>query len=198
MRTMPSRAVLVSASCALLCATTGCDPREDPGVWAEGPPFLILGSAAEQPPSVDDGTSVYVQARGGSFVSIVTYGCKHRYTSLGLDATASCAELPGSEPLYLFVKAIDRDCQVESRLYADCDLLGDAGLGEGACGSHGAFIASAVLSVASRSGKDGAPVDALSSIDMSRADADAIGANRTDAPAADDPATSADAREGDP
>ncbi len=103
-----------------------------------------------QPGSPADGTAIYVQARGGSFVSIVTYGGKHRYTTLGQDAKASCAELPGSEPLYLFVKPDEAECTVEARLYADCDTLGDGGIGLGICGSHDAFIASAVMTVASR------------------------------------------------
>jgi hypothetical protein len=85
-------------------------------------------------------------------VSVVTYGGKHRYTTLGYDAKASCAELPGTEPLYLFVKPDERECLVEVRLYSDCDSLGDGGLALGVCGSHDSFIASQILTVLSRGG----------------------------------------------
>jgi hypothetical protein len=134
---------------ALAVLVAGCDPGEDPGVWDNGPTFLIVGRAVQQPSSPADGTAVFVQARGGSFVSIVTYGGVHRYTTLGHDAKASCAELPGSEPLYFFVKPDAKECIVEARLYADCDAL-DSGVGFGICGSHDSFIASSVLTVLSR------------------------------------------------
>jgi hypothetical protein len=144
--------VLVASLALVTLAAMGCDAGEDPGVWKTGPTFLIVGAAASQPASPQDGTAIFVQARGGSFVSIVTYGGKHRYTTLGYDAKASCAELPGTEPLYLFVKPDDRECLVEVRLYSDCDSLGDGGLALGVCGSHDSFIASEVLTVLSRAG----------------------------------------------
>jgi hypothetical protein len=144
------RALVASFGVVVLATALACDPAEDPGVWDKGPTFLIMGPSVAQPSSPAEGTSIYVQARGGSFVSIVTYGGKHRYTSLGQDAKASCAELPGSEPLYLFVRPDDEECVVETRLYADCDTLGDGGIGLGICGSHDAFIASALMTVTSR------------------------------------------------
>src|SRR5258705_9626970 len=108
MRTMASpalrlgRAIMASASMASLTAIAACDPGEDPGVWNNGPTFLILGQARNQPPSPQDGTSVFIQARGGSFVGVATFGCAHRYAELLAEATNSCAELPGAEPLYFF------------------------------------------------------------------------------------------------
>jgi hypothetical protein len=148
------RAIVPFLGVALLAIAQGCDPAEDPGVWEEGPPFLIVGQAVEQPASPADWTAIYVQARGGSFVSIVTNGGKHRYTAIGQDAKASCAELPGSEPLYLLIKPDDDECIVETRLYADCDNL-DGDLGFGVCGSHASFIASSLLTVSSRLPRDG-------------------------------------------
>ena len=164
---------MASLGAFALCLA-GCDPSEDPGVWDNGPTFLIVGRAAVQPKLPADGTAIYVQARGGSFVSIVTYGGVHRYTPLGHDAKASCAELPGSEPLYLFVKPEAKECIVEAHLYGDCDAL-DGGVGLGVCGSHESFIASSVLTVASTDPAilDAAPVsDAPSERDATR-DADA-------------------------
>jgi hypothetical protein len=152
---------MASASVALISAVGACDPGEDPGVWTSGPTFLVLGQAKNQPPSAQDGTSIFVQARGGSFVSITTYGCQHRYAALTQDANSSCAELPGSEPLYFLVKPSDRDCVVEARLYGDCDPSADAAASYGVCGPHDAFVASAVLAVRPRvASRDGGPVDA--------------------------------------
>jgi hypothetical protein len=167
MRTMASpalrlgRAIVASASVAALSLIEACDPGEDPGVWNNGPTFLILGQAERQPPSPQDGSSVFIQARGGSFVSVATYGCQHRYAELAADATNSCAELPGAEPLYFFVKPTDHDCVVEARLFADCDPSMDAAASFGVCGPHDAFIASAILTVRPRvATRDGGPADA--------------------------------------
>ena len=150
---------MASALVASLSAVEACDPGEDPGVWDNGPTFLILGPARSQPPSPQDGTSVFIQARGGSFVSVATTGCQHRYAELAADATTSCAELPGSEPLYFLVKPIDRDCLVEARLYADCDPSADGAASFGVCGPHDQFIASAVLTVRPRVARDGGTAD---------------------------------------
>lgn len=111
---------------------------------------MILAPAAVQPASPDDGTAIFVQGRGGSFASIVTYGGKHRYTSLARDAVSSCADLPGDEPLYLIVKPDGAECVVEARLYGDCDSLPDGGAALGICGVHDAFVTSAVLTVPNR------------------------------------------------
>jgi hypothetical protein len=155
---------------ASLAIAQGCDPAEDPGVWDPGPPFLIVAPAVDQPVSPADGTAIYVQARGGSFVSIETKNGKHRYTSLGQEAKASCAELPGSEPLYLIVIPDGDECIVETRLYGDCDVLDDSGIGLGICGSHQAFIASSLLTVLARGPKrdGGGVVDAGRDVDAAR------------------------------
>jgi hypothetical protein len=150
------RAFMASLGAASFAIAQGCDPAEDPGVWDPGPTFLIVAPAVEQPAAPEDGTAIYIQARGGSFVSIVTTGGKHRYTELGQDAKSSCAQLPGSEPLYLIVKPDNEECVVETRLYADCDTLGDGAIGLGICGSHTAFIASDLMTVLSRAKKSDA------------------------------------------
>jgi hypothetical protein len=173
MRTMPAlrlgRAIMASASVTSLFAVQACDPGEDPGVWSRGPTFLIVGEARTQPASPEDGSTVFIQARGGSFVSIATYGCKHRYASISEDATSSCAELPGSQPLYVIVKAIDHDCVVEARLYAECDPSQDAAASFGVCGPHDEFIESAILAVRPRvTARDGAPGDV--GVEVDRAD----------------------------
>jgi hypothetical protein len=129
-------------------AVAGCDANEDPDVSVTGPSFLIVAPAAIQPTSPEEGTTIYVQARGGTFVGITTYGGKHRYLQLAGDAIESCAELPGSEPLYLLVKPDDVECIVEARLYADCDPEGGTALQM--CNDHSSFVESAVVPIAAR------------------------------------------------
>lgn len=129
-------------------ATAGCDAGEDPDVSVAGPPFLIVAPAAIQPTSPEEGTTIYVQARGGTFVGITTYGGKHRYLQLVGDTVESCAELPGSEPLYLIVKPDDVECIVEARLYADCDSEGGTALQM--CNNHTSFVESAIIPIAGR------------------------------------------------
>jgi hypothetical protein len=126
-----------------------CDPSEDSAVALEGPPFLIVAPSADQPTSPEEGTTIYVQARGGTFVGITTYGGTHRYSALISDATESCAELPGSEPLYLLVKPDDEECVVEARLYADCDP-NEGGTALQMCNDHSSFVESVILPVVDR------------------------------------------------
>jgi hypothetical protein len=112
---------------------------------------LIVAPAAIQPTSPEEGTTIYVQARGGSFIGITTYQGRHRYSALAGDAFESCAELPGSSPLYLVVKPDDEECVVEARLYADCDPSeGGAAMALQICNRHGSFVQSVVLPVQSR------------------------------------------------
>jgi hypothetical protein len=127
----------------------GCDPKEDAEVGSPGPSFLIVAPAAEQPDSPEEGTNVYVQARGGTFVGITTYGGRHRYSALAGDAVESCAELPGSEPLYLLVKPDDEECIVEARLYADCDPS-EGGSAAEMCNNHSSYIESVVVPIVNR------------------------------------------------
>jgi hypothetical protein len=133
----------------LAVGIAGCDPKEDAEVDLAGPAFLIVAPAAEQPNSPEEGTTIYVQARGGTFVGIATYGGKHRYSALAGDAVESCAELPGSEPLYLLVKPDDEECIVEARLYADCDP-NEGGSALEMCNNHSSFVESVVIPVTDR------------------------------------------------
>jgi len=133
---------------AIASIAAGCDASEDPDVTLAGPPFLIVAPAAIQPTSPEEGTTIYVQARGGSFVGITTYHGKHRYSALAGDAVESCAELPGSAPLYMLVKPDDEECLVEARLYADCDPSeGGSAMALQTCNNHGSFVESAVIPV---------------------------------------------------
>jgi hypothetical protein len=134
-----------------MASLAGCDASEDPEVSLAGPPFLIVAPAAVQPTSPEDGTTIYVQARGGTFVGITTYQGKHRYSALAGDVIESCAELPGSAPLYLLVKPDDEECLVEARLYADCDPNeGGAAMALQTCNKHGSFVESVVIPVQAR------------------------------------------------
>jgi len=132
-----------------LLATPACDPAQDaPASEQDGPTFLTVIRAAVQPTSPDEGVAMVVQARGGYVVGINTYGGQHRYAAVGTPTTSSCAELPGSEPLYVLVKPDDRACVLEARLYADCDP-DDGGSAQQMCTSNnGGFLTSVVVPVA--------------------------------------------------
>jgi hypothetical protein len=151
-----ARLVVTSLALALSFSGAACDPAEDPAVWKEGPAFLTVAPSADQPSTDERGTSIFVQARGGSFVSIVTYGGKHRYTTLPNEMTVSCAVLPGPEPMYLFVKPDGRECTLEARLYTACDPGMDSSVSLGICGGQDTYVASAALTIA-RPNLDGSP-----------------------------------------
>jgi hypothetical protein len=155
---------------------TGCDPGEDAQVSVEGPPFLIVAPAAVQPTSPEEGTTIYIQARGGTFVGIRTYSGKHQYSQLVGFAVESCAELPGSEPLYLLVKPDSEECVVEVRLYADCDP-NEGGSALQMCNNHSSFVESVVVPITSRTFNRPA-VDASA---ITRTDLDAARGILTDA-----------------
>ncbi|HKQ69468.1 MAG TPA: hypothetical protein VJT73_09020 [Polyangiaceae bacterium] len=166
----------------------GCDPKEDPAAEFEGPPFLIVAPAAEQAVSPNEGTTIYVQARGGSYVGITTHGGSHRYQALEGDSRESCAELPGSAPLYVIVKPDDVESLVEVRLYADCDEH-EGGSALQMCNNHESFVQSVVVAVKrpllnppAASGKD-AGADAKA--DAAKADAAMGDAAKADAAKAD-------------
>src|SRR4051812_37573488 len=83
---------LACASVAVALTAAGCDPKEDPAVAFVGPPFLILAKAEVQPSSPEEGTTMYVQARGGTYVGLTTYGGTHSYAGQSTDVAESCAE----------------------------------------------------------------------------------------------------------
>jgi hypothetical protein len=171
---VPCRHLLAFVALVALVSSEACDPSEDPSVGQSGPAFLIVGQAAVQPLPPEQGTAFYIQARGGSFVSIVTYGGKHKHADLGRETNVSCSELPGNgEPLYFLVRPEQRECVVEARLYADCDVPPDGGAVLGICGPHDAFVASAVVTVPARGGDpDGGTADANRVADVAAADND--------------------------
>jgi hypothetical protein len=165
----------------------GCDPGEDPQVALLGPSFLIVAPAADQPTSPEEGTTIYVQARGGTFVGITTYEGRHRYSALVGDAVESCAELPGSEPLYLLVKPDDEECIVEARLYADCDP-GEGGSALQMCNNHSSFVASAIVPIGNRRFNQTGPSPSIDASIISRpsdAGRDAAGDVASDRPRTD-------------
>lgn len=129
---------------AAVCAACG---DEVPPVWEDGPPFLIVGNAAKQG---SPGTSrIYVQARGGDYVGIVTHGGAHAMSALPAPAHTSCAALHGSEPLYIDVQAYDPNCLVEVRLYSICDGASMAGevVPLQVCETEGTFVSTTTVPV---------------------------------------------------
>lgn len=69
---------------------------------------------------------MYVEARGGNYVGILTHGCGHSLAG-PVNEAASCGVLPdATNPMYFLVKPVaGQQCIVEARLYYVCD---DAGL----------------------------------------------------------------------
>ena len=118
-----ARALASVALLALAGATAGCDPSQDPPVWDDGPPFLIMAPAVTQPESPDQGTIVFVQARGGNHVAIQTLEGTHRYGTLNGYVHRSCAEISASRPLYLMVRPDSAETIIEARLYNMCDSI---------------------------------------------------------------------------
>jgi hypothetical protein len=193
---------------------SACDPTQDaPSSTQDGPTFLTVLPAAEQPISPEEGVAVVVQARGGTQVGITTIGGQHRYSGEDIATSSSCAELPGTQPLYLLVKPDDRACVLEVRLYADCDP-DDGGSAKAMCMSgNGGFLASAFLPIAApvfnRDGsappqadaghdasRDGGGLDAATALDgASGSDGGLDGAPRIDAAPRNDAAS--DAPQGD-
>lgn len=155
-----------------------CDPTELPPVGEVGPPFLIVAPSSQQPASVAGGTSLYIQARGGDHVGILTHGCTHTYGGLSDTETTSCAALGGSEPFTLLVYPTSATCTVEVRLYYLCD---DASVWEsvmplGICDSQGMFVTSVEIPVAGISNglDDAGLIDGAAGDDAANADVDAI------------------------
>ena len=151
-----------------------CDPTELPPVGEVGPPFLIVAPSSQQPASVDGGTSLYIQARGGDHVGILTHGCTHTYGGLSDTATTSCAALGGSEPFTLLVYPTGTTCTVEVRLYYLCDEAGvwASVMPLGVCDSQGMFVTSVEVPIAGVSGgwvdaasTDGAAGDGAANVD---------------------------------
>ncbi|MGD0679611.1 MAG: hypothetical protein ABSC94_29840 [Polyangiaceae bacterium] len=105
----------------------GCDPSESPPVGDNGPPFIVIGLAAQQPVDPTLGMNVYLQARGGNYVGIVTDGCTHDVAAL-TGATESCVQVPydSAQPLSLTLQPGGVPCVVQARLYwvCDCDASG--------------------------------------------------------------------------
>jgi hypothetical protein len=143
----PSRAFGVCAVHWALLTGAACDPNEDAPVGQNGPPFLIVAPAAEQPTPPDQGTTIYVQARGGDYIGLFTSEGKHRYNSLGNDYITSCARLPGSEPLYLLVKPNDQETMVEARLFYVCGDVAFAVSTLADCQAAGTLILETTLEV---------------------------------------------------
>lgn len=138
--------LLASAALAL-----GCDPSEDPPVWRDGPPFLIVAPAGQ---SVDSGIALYAQARGGNWLALSTEGCTHALGEFS-GVTRSCGQVPYSStaPLIITVDPEDTSCTVHASLYSVCDC--DAGFpgdfSSGAyytwCDTVGTLVASQILAV---------------------------------------------------
>lgn len=138
------RRVCCSFAFAAVCAACS---SEDPPVWEDGPSFLIVGKAAKQ--GAPGNTRLYVQARGGDYVGIVTHGGVHALSALPTPASTSCAALHGSEPLYLDVHADDPNCVVEVRLYSICDGASMAGevVPLQICETEGTFVTTRTVPV---------------------------------------------------
>jgi len=141
-------------ACGLVVA--GCN-AEDPPVWEDGPAFLIVGEAAHQGVVQSGEKRLYVQARGGDYVGIVTHGGMHALGALPTPAATSCAALKGSDPLYVVIDAQDPDCVVEVRLYNVCDgasVHGDV-VPLDICETEGTFVTSTNVHVHGPSLHDG-------------------------------------------
>jgi hypothetical protein len=113
-------------ACALAGVVGACAIHEDPIVTDNGPTFVVVGKSSAQPPKSSGSVSMYVEARGGNYVGILTHGCGHRLAGV-TDEAASCGVLPdATNPMYFLVEPVPgQDCTVEARLYYVCD---DAGL----------------------------------------------------------------------
>jgi hypothetical protein len=132
---------------ALISAFCGCDPAQDAPVSSAGPAFLIVAPAAVQPSSPSEGTTMYIQARGGTFVGLTSYGGKLRFAGLPEETTETCVELSGSEPLYVVIKPDQVESTIEVRLYADCDVGQPGGTAFEMCQNHDWFVKSAIVPV---------------------------------------------------
>jgi hypothetical protein len=150
-RDMPLARWALLALCAVFA---GCDPTQDPPVWDDGPPFLIVAPAEQQPESPDLGTNMYVQARGGTHVTIQTHQGTHRYGTLTRDAVKSCADVSGSRPFFFLARPDAAEAVVEARLYNLCSSLDtcvpidpiDPEAAFDVC-SQGAFVSSAATPI---------------------------------------------------
>ena len=132
---------------ALISAFCGCDPAQDAPASSAGPAFLIVAPAAVQPSSPSEGTTMYIQARGGTYVGLTSYGGKLRFAGLPEETTETCVELSGSEPLYVVIKPDRVESTIEVRLYADCDVDQPGGTAFEMCQNHDWFVKSAIVPV---------------------------------------------------
>jgi hypothetical protein len=114
-----------AAAMALVLAIPGCDPVEDPPVAEDGPEFLTVGLAEEQPPAAL-GTVMFAQARGGDFLGIVSNGCSYSVGSLS-DVQSSCTYLPVADGLRFVIAPTAASCIIEARLYLMCNATCEGG-----------------------------------------------------------------------
>jgi hypothetical protein len=120
MSALHARATLALGGLLSALLAAACDPGQDPAVWLDGPPFLIVAPAADQ--SAPQGVTMYAQARGGNYLGVVTRGATFSYGSqTGL--TRSCIELPGYKPLYFVLEPSAAAALVDARLYAMCAAI---------------------------------------------------------------------------
>jgi hypothetical protein len=114
----PRRAFAVSGAFAIAAIGAGCDPREDAPVTQDGTPFLIV-APSDRP--ADVGTALYIQARGGNWVTISTDACSHTVTKFS-GVNRSCSQVPyfGAAPLEFTADPEDVPCTLTVGLYSLC------------------------------------------------------------------------------